>query len=207
MQLTVVDHPLAAARLARIRDRRTDRGDFRRALEDLTRFLIYEALRDQPVVMTDIDTPMGPTKGARVAEPPLVVPVMRAGLGMLHATLDLLPNARTGFVGLRRDEETLLPSAYVNTVPEDLGGQSVIIIDPMLATGGSLIHTAELLVEAGAGALIAVCVLVAPEGVAAIEASGLPLTLVTASVDDRLNEVGFIVPGLGDAGDRQFGLA
>lgn len=202
----VVDHPLAAVRLATIRDRATDRGQFRAALEQLTHFLVYEACRDQPVTAINLDSPMGPTRGVAITNPPLLVPVMRAGLGMLYPTLDILPDARTGFVGLKRDEETLLPHAYVNTVPDELDGQQVFVLDPMLATGGSLLHTCQLLADAGAGAMTAICVLAAPEGIAAIEAAGLNISLVTASIDEKLNDVGFIVPGLGDAGDRQFGL-
>lgn len=207
MQITVVDHPLVAERLTRLRDKTTKRAEFRRNLEELTTFLVYEALRTQPVVPIEIDTPLAPTRGVQVAEPPLVVPVMRAGLGMLHATLNVLPNARVGFVGLKRDEETFLPHAYVNTVPEQLAGKRVLVLDPMLATGGSLIHTCQLLVDAGAGPLTVVCVLAAPEGVEAFGAAGFDAELFTASVDERLNETAFIVPGLGDAGDRQFGLA
>jgi uracil phosphoribosyltransferase len=203
----VVDHPLATERLTRLRDKTTKRAEFRRNLAELTTFLVYEALRDQPVVQIEIDTPLAPTKGVAVADPPVVVPVMRAGLGMLDATLALLPNARVGFVGVRRDEETFLPHAYVNTVPENLTGRRVLVLDPMLATGGSLIHTCELLREAKAGHMIVVCVLASPEGVSAFEAKGYDATVWTASIDTRLNDHAYIVPGLGDAGDRQFGLA
>jgi uracil phosphoribosyltransferase len=164
-------------------------------------------MRTQPVVPIEIDTPMAPTRGVQVADPPLVVPVMRAGLGMLDSTLDTIPNARVGFVGMRRDEETHLPHAYVNTVPDQLDGKRVMVLDPMLATGGSLIETCNLLRDAGAGRLIVVCVLAAPEGVEAFGNAGFDAELWTASIDERLNEVAYIVPGLGDAGDRQFGLA
>ena len=207
MHVKVVDHPLVAERLTRLRDKTTKRAEFRRNLEELTGFLVYEAMRSQPVASIEIDTPMGPTRGVQVAEPPLVVPVMRAGLGMLHATLGVVPNARVGFVGLRRDEETFLPHAYVNTVPEQLDGRPVLVLDPMLATGGSLVHTCTLLRDAGAGRLRVVCVLAAPEGVEAFGAAGFDSELYTAAIDERLNESAFIVPGLGDAGDRQFGLA
>jgi uracil phosphoribosyltransferase len=207
MQVTVVDHPLVAERLTRLRDKTSKRPEFRRNLEELTTFLVYEAMRNQPVVPIDIDTPMAPTRGVQVANPPLVVPVMRAGLGMLHSTLDVVPNARVGFVGLRRDEETFLPHAYVNTVPENLDGKRVLVLDPMLATGGSLIHTCTLLRDAGAGRLTVVCVLAAPEGVQAFSTAGFDAELYTAAIDERLNETAFIMPGLGDAGDRQFGLA
>jgi uracil phosphoribosyltransferase len=203
----VVDHPLATERLTRLRDKTTKRAEFRRNLAELTTFLVYEALRDQPVVHIEIDTPLAPAKGVAVAEPPVVVPVMRAGLGMLDATLALLPNARVGFVGVRRDEETFMPHAYVNTVPDNLTGRRVLVLDPMLATGGSLIHTCDLLREANAGHMTVVCVLASPEGVAAFEAKKFDATVWTAAIDTRLNEHAYIVPGLGDAGDRQFGLA
>ena len=207
MQVHVVEHPLAAERLTRIRERGTERPEFRQVLHELSEFLVYEATRDQTVTPVDIDTPMGPTVGVRLADVPLVVPVMRAGLGMLDAALSLLPEARTGFVGLKRDEETLMPHAYVNTVPEDLEGRDVLVLDPMLATGGSCVHTCRLLRDSSAGRIVVICVLSAPEGIEVVRESGTADILFTAAIDERLNEVGFIVPGLGDAGDRQFGLA
>jgi uracil phosphoribosyltransferase len=207
MFVAVIDHPLVVERLTRMRDKTTKRAEFRRNLEELTSFVVYESLREQPVVRIEVDTPLAPTPGVQVAEPPLIVPVMRAGLGMLHATQLLLPNARVGFVGLRRDEDTHLPHAYVNTVPENLDGKRVLVLDPMLATGGSLIHTCELLLAANAGHITVVCVLAAPEGIEALRVAGIATTVFTASIDERLNENAFIVPGLGDAGDRQFGLA
>ncbi|MEM7287792.1 MAG: uracil phosphoribosyltransferase [Actinomycetota bacterium] len=206
MTAHVVDHPLAAERLTRLRNRSTKRPEFRRNLHELSTYLIYEALRDQPAVTIDIDTPMAPAQGVQIADPPMIVPILRAGLGMLDAALDLLPNARVGFIGAKRNEETLLPDAYVNTVPEDLDGKRVLVLDPMLATGGSLIHTCSLLREANAGPMTVVCVLAAPEGVAAFEEGGFDAQVWTASIDDGLNDVAFIMPGLGDAGDRQFGL-
>ncbi len=207
MKTSVVDHPLAKERLTRLRNRATKRAGFRRNLHELSLYLIYEALRDQPAVEIDIDTPMAPARGVQIADPPLIVPILRAGLGMLDAALELLPNARVGFIGAKRNEETLLPDAYVNTVPDDLDGKRVLVLDPMLATGGSLIHTCNLLRDANAGPITVVCVLAAPEGVAAFEAEGFNARIWTASIDDGLNEVAFIMPGLGDAGDRQFGLA
>jgi uracil phosphoribosyltransferase len=203
----VVEHPVVADRLTVLRDKTTSRPDFRRALHQLSLHLLYEALADQPTVMVDIDTPLAPMPSRRITEPPIVVPVMRAGLGMLDAALELLPDARVGFVGLKRNEQTHLPHAYVNTVPERLDGRRVLIIDPMLATGGSARHTIELLLDAGAGGVTLVCVLSAPEGIATIESIEADLTLVTAAIDERLNDSAFIHPGLGDAGDRQFGLA
>ena len=207
MKVHVVEHPLAAERLTRIRERGTERPEFRRVLHELSEFLVYEATRDQSAAPVDIDTPMGPTVGVRLADVPVVVPVMRAGLGMLDAALSLLPEARTGFVGMKRDEETLMPHAYVNTVPEDLEGRDVLVLDPMLATGGSCVHTCRLLRDSSAGRIEVICVLAAPEGIETLRESGTADVLFTAAIDERLNEVGFILPGLGDAGDRQFGLA
>jgi uracil phosphoribosyltransferase len=207
MDVTVVDHPLAAQLLTRLRDAATDRAGFRRAMDDLSGILVYEATRDLAVEPVPIVTPMGPTQGCRLSEPPLVVPVLRAGLGMLGGVLRHLPETDTGFVGLARDEATFLPEAYMDSVPEDLSGRPVLVLDPMLATGGSLEHTCRLLSERRAGPLTCVCVLAAPEGVERLRATGLVAALVTAAIDERLNDVAYIVPGLGDAGDRLFGTA
>ena len=207
MKVTVVDHPLAAERLTRLRKKDTKRAEFRRNLDELSSFLVYEALRDQAVTHVEIDTPLAPAKGVQITDPPIIVPVLRAGLGMLDAALWLLPNSRVGFVGAKRNEETLLPDAYVNTVPDDLQGKEVMVLDPMLATGGSLIHTCSLLGDSNAGHITVVCVLAAPEGIDAFRDKGFDASVYTASIDSHLNEVAFIVPGLGDAGDRQFGLA
>jgi uracil phosphoribosyltransferase len=166
---------------------------------------VYEATRGLTVQSFPIRTPVAETVGHRVANAPLLVPVLRAGLGMSDAALGLLPESSMGFVGLARDEETFAPRAYLESLPTDLTGIPVIVLDPMLATGGSLEHCVRLIAERGCGDLTVVCVLAAPEGVARLEASGLPLRLVTAAIDERLNERAFIVPGLGDAGDRQFG--
>ena len=168
-------------------------------------FVLFEALRDLERVSFDIDTPLEPTTGERVAESPLLIPVMRAGLGMLDAALELLPEASVGFIGLKRDETTLSPHAYANTVPEDLDGKPCLILDPMLATGGSLSHAVELLQGANAGKITVACVLASPEGIELITQRFPGIDLWTAAVDESLNDVGFIRPGLGDAGDRQFG--
>lgn len=207
MQVTVVDHPLAAQLLTRLRDERTDRAGFRRAMDDLSGILVYEATRHIEVEHIDVTTPMASTTGTRVARPPLVVPVLRAGLGMLGGVLRHLPETDTGFIGVARDEATFAPELYMNSVPDELGGRAVLVLDPMLATGGSLEHSCRILAERGAGALTAVCVLAAPEGVARLERSGLVSHVVTASIDERLDEHAYIVPGLGDAGDRLFGTA
>jgi len=207
MQVTVVDHPLAAQLLTRLRDETTDRAGFRLAMDDLSAILVYEATRDIEVEAVDVHTPLGITSGARVVRPPLVVPVLRAGLGMLGGVLRHLPETDTGFIGLARNEETYLPESYMNSVPEHLAGRPVLVLDPMLATGGSLEHACRTLADRAAGPLTAVCVLAAPEGIKRIEDSGLVVHVVTASIDERLNDHAYIVPGLGDAGDRLFGTA
>lgn len=205
MQTTVVDHPLAQVRLTAIRDTQTDSRAFRAALRDLTRMLVYEATRDTPVRARTVMTPVARTTGYEIANPPLLVPVLRAGLGMAEASMALLPEAQMGFVGLARDEETLQPRSYMESLPDSLQGRPVFVLDPMLATGGSLLHAIELLRTRGADEITCLCVLAAPEGVKKLEDSGIDLRLFTASIDERLNDSGFIVPGLGDAGDRQFG--
>ncbi|WP_189030870.1 uracil phosphoribosyltransferase [Nocardia rhizosphaerihabitans] len=205
MRTDTVDHPLAATLLSIMRDVRTDNAAFRTALRDLTGILMYEALRDAPVVRAPIDTPVAVTEGVRLAAPPLLVPVLRAGLGMVYAAAELVPQARVGFVGIARDEQTHQPVPYLESLPADLTGLPVFVLDPMLATGGSMRYTLELLVARGATDITAVCVVSAPEGVAALADSGLPVRLVTATIDEKLNENAYIVPGLGDAGDRQFG--
>jgi len=205
MDVQVVDHPLAKARLSELRDARTENAAFRAALRDLTLMLIYEATRDAPLATAPLHTPVARTTGYRLARPPLLVPVLRAGLGMADSALGLMPEAQMGFVGLARDEETHQPVPYMESLPESLRGRPVFVLDPMLATGGSMAHTIRLLTERGASDVTAICVLAAPEGVAHLRDSGLPVRLLTASIDERLNDSAFIVPGLGDAGDRQFG--
>jgi uracil phosphoribosyltransferase len=205
VDVLVVDHPLAKTRLTAMRDERTDSGAFRAALHELTTMLVYEAARSVDVETYPIRTPVGPTEGHRVARPPLLVPVLRAGLGMSDAALALLPESSMGFVGLARDEETFAPRAYLESLPTDLSGMSVIVLDPMLATGGSLEHCVGLIASRGCTDITVICVLAAPEGIARLDASGLPMRLVTAAIDEKLNDRAFIVPGLGDAGDRQFG--
>jgi uracil phosphoribosyltransferase len=207
MQVTVVEHPLAAQLLTRLRDEATDRAGFRRAMDDLSGILVYEATRGAEVEAVEVRTPLAVTTGTRLRRPPLVVPVLRAGLGMLGGVLRHLPETDTGFIGLARNEETYLPESYMNSVPDELDGRPVLVLDPMLATGGSLVHSCRTLADHGAGPLTAVCVLAAPEGIEAVRASGLVEHVVTASIDERLNENAYIVPGLGDAGDRLFGTA
>jgi uracil phosphoribosyltransferase len=205
MDVRVVDHPLAKARLSTMRDARTDNATFRAALRDLTLMLIYEATRDAPVTSATLHTPVARTIGYALANPPLLVPVLRAGLGMVEAAQALMPEAQMGFVGVARDEDTHQPVPYMQSLPAELSGRPVFVLDPMLATGGSMAHTIRLLTRRGAADVTAICVLAAPEGIEHLAGSGLPVRVVTASVDERLNDSAYIVPGLGDAGDRLFG--
>ena len=205
MDVRVVDHPLAKARLSTMRDARTDNATFRAALRDLTLMLIYEATRDAPVTSAALHTPVARTVGYRLANPPLLVPVLRAGLGMVEAAQALMPEAQMGFVGVARDEDTHWPVPYMQSLPESLDGRPVFVLDPMLATGGSMAHTIGLLTQRGATDVTAICVLAAPEGIDHLAGSGLPVRVVTAAIDERLNDSAYIVPGLGDAGDRLFG--
>lgn len=205
MDVLVVDHPLAVARLTTMRDARSNNATFRVALRELTLMLIYEATRDAQVIAEPIHTPVARTVGRRLANPPLLVPVLRAGLGMADQAHALIPEAQMGFVGLARDEQTLQPTPYMESLPESLAGRPVFVLDPMLATGGSMEHTIRLLTDRGATDVTAICALAAPEGIRHLEAANLPMRVVTASIDERLNDSGYIVPGLGDAGDRQFG--
>lgn len=207
METLVVDHPLAAQLLTRLRDETTGRAEFRHASDELAGMVLYEAMRNLDVEAIRVQTPLAETDGVRIARPPLVVPVLRAGLGMLGPVLRLLPGSDTGFIGVSRNEETFKPEPYMNSVPDDLDGRPVLVLDPMLATGGSLEFTCQLLAERNAGAMTAACILAAPEGVERLAESGLVTRLVTASIDDHLNDNAYIVPGLGDAGDRLFGTA
>lgn len=205
MRTHTVDHPLVATLLTTLRDTRTTNAEFRSALRDLTGILVYEALRDAPVTRFDVTTPVSITEGTRLTTPPLLVPVLRAGLGMVHAAAAFVPDARIGFVGMARDETTHQPVPYMESLPEDLSELPVFVLDPMLATGGSMRHTLELLATRGATDITAICVVAAPEGIATLGDAGLPVRLLTAAIDTGLNADAFIVPGLGDAGDRQFG--
>lgn len=207
MPVTVVDHPLAGEQLARLRDERTDRAAFRTAMDQLAGMLVYEACRTLAVADGTVTTPIGPAPARRVERWPVVVPILRAGLGMMNAVHQLLPETDTAFIGVARDETTFTPEPYMLKVPADLAGRTVLVLDPMLATGGSLLHACRLLHARGAGPIVAVCVLAAPEGIERIEGSGLDVHVVTAAIDERLNDQAFIVPGLGDAGDRLFGTA
>ncbi len=210
MRIHVVDHPLVAHKLTTLRDRRTDSPTFRRLADELVTLLAYEATRDVRTERVGIETPVTATEGVKLSHPrPLVVPILRAGLGMLDGMVRLLPTAEVGFLGMIRNEETLEASTYATRMPEDLSGRQVYVLDPMLATGGTLVAAIQELIKRGADDVTAVVLLAAPEGVQVMERelAGTPVTVVTAAVDERLNESGYIVPGLGDAGDRMYGTA
>ncbi|MBZ8176819.1 uracil phosphoribosyltransferase [Corynebacterium poyangense] len=205
MEIKIVDHPLALARLTILRDERSDNSVFRAAAADLGTMLVYEAARDLPVTNFETTTPVGVAEGTRLENPPIIVPIIRAGLSMIEPALSMIPDAQVGFIGLARDEKTHQPVPYLEALPSDLTNQPVFIVDPMLATGGSLLNALQLLADRGATDITAVCMISAQPGVDALEHSGLPVRLVTTCIDPQLNEDAYIVPGLGDAGDRLYG--
>ena len=210
MRTLVVDHPLVAHKLTALRDVRTESPTFRRLADELVTLLAYEATRDVRVEAVEVTTPLMATTGVRLARPvPLVVPVLRAGLGMLDGMTRLLPTAEVGFVGMVRDEGSLVASTYATRMPEDLTGRDVFVLDPMLATGGTLVTAIELMLARGARSVTAICLLAAPEGLARVGAAfegNADITVVCAGVDERLDDRGYITPGLGDAGDRLYGV-
>jgi uracil phosphoribosyltransferase len=209
MRVHVADHPLITHKLTVLRDKRTPAPVFRALTEELVTLLAYEATRNVRTEAVTIETPVTETRGIEISRPrPLVVPILRAGLGMLEGMVKLLPTAEVGFLGMVRNEETLEPTTYAERLPDDLSDRQCFVLDPMLATGGSLGAAIEFLFERGAVDVTAICLLAAPEGIAALEKAteGRDVTIVLGSLDERLNENGYIVPGLGDAGDRLYGL-
>ena len=211
MRVLVADHPLITHKLTVLRDKETNSQVFRHLVEELVTLLSYEATREVKIHPVDIVTPVAPMKGAMLATPrPVVVPILRAGLGMLEGMMRVLPSADVGFLGMVRDEKTLQASTYANRLPEDLSGRQCFVLDPMLATGGTLVAAMNYLIERGAKDITAITLLAAPEGVKTVERafenSTFPITVVTGALDEKLNEHGYIVPGLGDAGDRLYGV-
>jgi uracil phosphoribosyltransferase len=209
MHTIVADHPLIAQKITMLRDASTDSPTFRRLADELVTLLAYEATRGIKVVPIEVQTPLTTAAGVAMASPPpILIPILRAGLGMLEGMVRLLPSAEVGFLGMIRDERTLKPTIYADRMPADMTGRQVFVVDPMLATGGSLGDALHVLWGRGATDITIVTLLAAPEGIARLdeETEGMDVTLVTAAVDERLNEQGFIVPGLGDAGDRLFGI-
>ncbi len=211
MRVHIADHPLIAHKLTALRDKTTDTPTFRRLADELVTLLAYEATREVRVEAVDIETPVAPTRGIKLASPkPLVVPILRAGLGMLDGMVRLLPTAEVGFLGMVRNEITLEATTYANRLPDDLSGRQCYVLDPMLATGGTLSAAIRYLVDLGADDITAITLLSAPEGIARLETDtadlAVPISIVTGAIDERLNERGYIVPGLGDAGDRLYGI-
>ena len=211
MHLKVLDHPLVAHKLTHLRNVKTDSPTFRALVDELVTLLAYEATRGVRVTPVHITTPVAETQGVELADPkPLVVPILRAGLGMLGGLSRLMPTAEVGFVGMIRDEETLQPFTYAERLPQDLSGRQCFVLDPMLATGGSLGGCVQFLADRKADDVTCVCLLAAPEGIerfrTLVDELQISTTLVVAAVDERLNEFGYIVPGLGDAGDRLYGV-
>ena len=211
MKINIASHPLHTHKLTVLRDEKTDSPTFRRLTEEIVTLLAYEAMREVKTVAVTVKTPVAMAQGEQLAKPkPVVVPILRAGLGMLEGMSRLIPTAEIGFLGMVRDENTLKATTYANRLPEDLTNRQCYILDPMLATGGTLVSAIEFLAAKGATDITAICILAAPEGIAVLEkafaTSKLSLKLVTGALDERLNEKGYIIPGLGDAGDRLYGV-
>ncbi len=203
--LTVVNHPLVQHNLTRLRDARTQPQEFRRLLGEIAALMTYEATRSFAVKKVSVRTPMEKTSGAQLQNEIVLVPVLRAGLGMLDKILELIPHARVGFLGLKRDEATLAAHFYQKSLPKNLRNTEILLIDPMLATGGSAVAALDYLRQQGATHLRLVSLVAAPEGIARVRKSYKSLPIFTAAIDRQLNKVGYILPGLGDAGDRLFG--
>lgn len=210
MRQLISDHPLVAQKITRLRDVETDSAEFRSLTKELVTLLAYEATREIAVKNVSVTTPITTTTGVGFTTPtPLIVPILRAGLGMLDGMLALLPSAEVGFLGMVRNEETLQATTYAERLPADLTGRHCFVLDPMLATGGSLAQAMKFLFDRGAEEVSAICLLAAPEGMAHLESqvSDKRVSVVVGALDEKLNEVGYIVPGLGDAGDRLYGQA
>ena len=203
--VTVINHPLVQHNLAQLRDKRTQPQEFRRLLGEISALMIYEATRTFAVKKVTVQTPLAPCAGFKLEREVALVPVLRAGLGMLDAILELIPHARVGFIGLKREETTLRAMFYHKSLPKNLERFEVLLIDPMLATGGSTVAAIDLLKEQGAKHIRVVNLVAAPEGIRTVQKSHPRVPIFVGAVDKKLNERGYIIPGLGDAGDRLFG--
>ena len=211
MKIHIASHPLITHKLTLLRDENTPSPTFRSLTEEIVSLLAYEAMRDIKTQAVSVKTPVAMAKGAQLTKPsPVVVPILRAGLGMLEGMSRLIPTAEIGFLGMVRDEKTLKASTYANRLPDDLTNRQCFILDPMLATGGTLVSAIEFLAQKGATDITMICILASPEGIAVLEkafsGSNLSLKLVIGAQDEKLNDKGYIVPGLGDAGDRLYGV-
>jgi uracil phosphoribosyltransferase len=211
MRVHVANHPLITHKITVLRDKNTPSPTFRLLVEELVTLLAYEATREVKTTKITIETPVTTTHGLKLSRPrPIIIPILRAGLGMLEGIVKLLPTAEVGFLGIKRNEETLQPYTYANRLPENLAGRQCFVLDPMLATGGTLVAAFNFLLERGATEITAICILAAPEGIKIVEdafkGSVVPITIITGALDEKLNENGYIVPGLGDAGDRLYGV-
>ncbi|MBR2668232.1 MAG: uracil phosphoribosyltransferase [Solobacterium sp.] len=203
--LEVLNHPLITHKLTLMRNKNTGTKDFRENLDEIAELMAYEICRDLPIQPIDIETPMGPCVGYELSKEVVIVPILRAGIGLLDGIRRLVPTAKVGFVGLYRDEETLQPQEYFSKFPKNLKDAIVMIVDPMLATGGSAVAAINLVKERGAKSIKLICLVGVPEGAKAVQEAHPDVDIYLAAMDDHLNEIGYIVPGLGDAGDRIFG--
>lgn len=201
----VFDHPLIQHKLTYLRDKTLSHRPFRALLYQIAGLMVYEVTRTLPTRLVDVETPMERSQGRRLSAKITVVPVLRSGLGMAEGILEMMPEARVGHLGLARDEETLLPTVYLRRLPRDLDAGPVILVDPMLATGGSAAEAVAILRQAGARDLRMICLVASPEGISRLQRDHPDVTIYTAAIDRGLNEKGFILPGLGDAGDRMYG--
>lgn len=210
MRIHVANHPLISQKLTVLRDKNTPSPIFRQLVEELVTLLAYEATRDIKTTPVAVETPVTLIQGLKLSNPkPIIIPILRAGLGMLEGIIKLLPTAEVGFLGIQRNEETLQPFTYANRLPDDLTGRQVFIIDPMLATGGTLIDSIDYVFDKGATDVTCICLIGAPEGIEAVknQIGDRDVKIFLGALDEKLNELGYIVPGLGDAGDRLYGLA